>query len=58
MRNVIDPLVYDWLVKTGSRFNNAANSGDIELAIAVITKCKQEADSYLLALKEGLNGTK
>lgn len=58
MRNVIDPLVYDWLVKTGSRFNSAANSGDIELAIAVITKCKQEADSYLLALKEGLNGTK
>ena len=54
MRNVIDPLVYDWLVKTGSRFNSAANSGDVELAIAVINKCKQEADSYILALKEGL----
>ena len=53
MRRVIDPIVYDYMTKTGSNLFNAANSGDTELAIAVLTKLKNEVDSYINALKEG-----
>ena len=53
MRRVIDPIVYDYMTKTGSKLFNAANSGDTELAIAVLTKLKNEVDSYINALKEG-----
>lgn len=53
MRKVIDPLVYDFMSKSGADLFNAANSGDIDLAIAVLTKLKNEVDSYIQALKEG-----
>ena len=53
MRRVIDPIIYDYMVKTGSNLFNAANSGDVELAIAVLNKIKTEVDSYINALKEG-----
>ena len=53
MRRVIDPIVYDYMTKTGSNLFNAANSGDIELAVAVLTKIQNEVDSYINALKEG-----
>ena len=39
--------------KAGTNLFNAANSGDAELAIAVLTKLKNEVDSYINALKEG-----
>jgi hypothetical protein len=41
------------MTKTGSNLFNAANSGDIELALAVLTKIQMEVDSYINALKEG-----
>ena len=41
------------MTRTGSDLFNAANSGDIELAIAVLTKIGNEVDSYINALKEG-----
>lgn len=53
MRKVIDPIVYDYLVKSGAQLNNAANSGDTELAIAVMTTLVNEMPSYIKALKEG-----
>lgn len=53
MRKVIDPLIYDYMTKTGSNLFNAANSGDIELAVAVLTKIRTEVDSYINALQEG-----
>jgi hypothetical protein len=53
MRKVIDPLIYDYMTRTGSNLFNAASSGDVELALAVLTKIQTEVDSYINALKEG-----
>jgi hypothetical protein len=53
MHRVIDPLVYDFMTKAGTNLFNAANSGDVSLALAVLTKLKKEVDSYINALTEG-----
>jgi len=53
MRKAINPLVYDFMTKSGTNLFNAANSHDIDLAIAVLSKIKDEVDSYIQALKEG-----
>lgn len=53
MRKTIDPIIYDFMTKAGTNLFNAANSGDTELALAVLTKLKNEVNSYIQALKEG-----
>jgi len=53
MSKVIDPIVCDFLVKTSKNLFNASQSGDCELAEAVLVNLKSVIDSYIQALQEG-----
>ena len=59
MARVIDPLVHDFMIMTSKNLFNAAQSGDVDLAEAVMVKFKTQVDSYINALhSEGeTNGT-
>lgn len=50
MRKVIDPLVYDFLMKSSQNLFNAAQSGDVELAEATLVNLQSVIDSYIHAL--------
>lgn len=53
MNKVINPLVADFMVKTSTKLFNAANSGDIEYAKAVLVDFKNSVDIYIQSLQEG-----
>lgn len=53
MSRVIDPLIHDFMVNTAKKLFNAAQSGDPELAEAVLSSVSAVINSYILALKEG-----
>jgi hypothetical protein len=55
MRPVIEPTVYDFMVKTSKDIFNAAQSGDVELAIATLGRTQMLTEYYLQELKEGYN---
>lgn len=50
MRNVINPLVYDFMMKASQNLYNAAQSGDVDLAEATMVNLKATIDSYIHAL--------
>ena len=47
---VIPPLVYDYLVKSSKNLFNAAQSGDPELAEAVLVNFRATVDGYIHAI--------
>jgi hypothetical protein len=55
MRPVIDALVYDGMVKISKDIFNAAQSGDVELAIATLGRTQLLTAYYIEQLKEGYN---
>jgi hypothetical protein len=55
MRPVIEPPVYDGMVKISKDIFNAAQSGDVELAIATLGRTQLLTAYYLEQLKEGYN---
>lgn len=50
MTRVIDPLVYDFMVKSSKNLFNAAQDGDPILAEATLVNLKAVLDSYIHAL--------
>lgn len=50
MRKVIDPLVYDFMMKASQNLYNAAQSGDVDLAEATMVNLSSTIDSYIHAL--------
>ena len=52
MARVIDPRVCDFLVHSSKNLFNASQSGDPELAEAVLVNLKSVIDSYIEALVE------
>jgi len=55
---VIEPLVYDFMVKTSKDIFNAAQSGDVGLAAATLGRTNFLIPHYLQQLTEGKdNGT-
>lgn len=57
MSKVIDPLTYDFMMNASRKLFNAAQSGDPELAEATLRGIATTVDSYIIAIKEGWNGT-
>ena len=58
MSKVIEPLVYDFMVKTSKDIFNAAQSGDVGLAAATLGRTHFLIPHYLQQLTEGKdNGT-
>ena len=58
MSKVIEPLVYDFMVKTSKDIFNAAQSGDVGLAAATLGRAYLLIPDYLEKLIEGKdNGT-
>ena len=55
MRKVISPTTCDFLVATSQRLFNASQSGDPELAEAVLLRLKDQLDFYILDIREGNN---
>lgn len=53
MAKVIDPLVYDFMIKASKNMFNAAVSGDPELAEATMVNLRATLDSYIHAIHEG-----
>ena len=55
MRKVIDPRVYDYMMKASQNLYNAAQAGDVDLAEATLVNLKATVDSYIHALhSEGI----
>ncbi len=50
MRKVIDPLVYDFMMKASQNLYNAAQSGDVDLAEATLVNLNATIESYIHAL--------
>lgn len=50
MPKVIDPLVYDFMMKSSKNLFNAAQSGDVDLAEATLLNLQSVIDSYIHAL--------
>ena len=50
MRNVIDPLVYDFMMKASQNLYNAAQAGDVDLAEATLVNLNATIESYIHAL--------
>ena len=58
MSKVIEPLVYDFMVKTSKDIFNAAQSGDVGLAASTLGRTLLLIPHYLEQLTEGKdNGT-
>lgn len=55
MSEVIEPLVYDFMVKTSKDIFNAAQSGDVGLAAATLGRAYLLIPHYLEQLTEGKN---
>ena len=53
MRQILNPLVADYLSRSGTKLFNAAQSGDIEFAEAVLRELKTNIDQYIQLLHEG-----
>jgi hypothetical protein len=53
MRQILNPLVADYLTRSSTRLFNAAQSGDIEFAEAVLRELKTNIDQYIQLLHEG-----
>lgn len=52
-RNLLNPLVADFLTKTSQHMFNAAQSGDADYAEATMRKTRELLDLYIGALEEG-----
>ena len=53
MRKVLNPLVADYLTRSSTRLFNAAQSGDIEFAEAVMRELQTNIEQYIQLLHEG-----
>jgi hypothetical protein len=53
MRKILNPLVADYLSRSATRLFNAAQSGDVEFAEAVLRELKNNIDEYIQQLHEG-----
>jgi hypothetical protein len=56
MARVIDPLVYDFMVKSSKNLFNAAQDGDPLLAEATLVNLRTVLDSYIHALHSEREG--
>jgi hypothetical protein len=50
MKPVINPLVYDFMMKASQNLYNAAQSGDVDLAEATMVNVRSTIDSYIHAI--------
>jgi hypothetical protein len=50
MKKVIDPLVYDFMMKASQNLYNAAQAGDVDLAEATLVNLNATIESYIHAL--------
>lgn len=50
MPRVIDPTVYDFMMKASQNLFNAAQSGDVDFAEATLVNLQSVIDSYIHAL--------
>ena len=50
MRKVINPLVYDFMMKASQNLYNAAQAGDVDLAEATLVNLESTIGSYIHAL--------
>lgn len=58
MRRVIPTLVYDFMMKSSQRLYNAAQAGDVSLAVAVLKDIHETIGFYELVLVNGdIDGT-
>jgi hypothetical protein len=53
MRKILNPIVADYLSRSATRLFNAAQSGDIEFAEAVLRELKKDIDDYIQLIHEG-----
>ena len=53
MRPILNPVVADYLSRSATRLFNAAQSGDVEFAEAVLRELKNNIDEYIQQLHEG-----
>ena len=53
MRKILNPIVADHLSRSATKLFNAAQSGDIEFAEAVLRELKTDIDDYIQLLHEG-----
>jgi hypothetical protein len=53
MRKVISTTTCDFLVASSQKLFNASQSGDPELAEAVLLRLKEQIDFYIQDLREG-----
>lgn len=53
MRRVLNTVVADYMSKSATRLFNAAQSGDIEFAEAVLRDLKSDIDEYIKLIHEG-----
>lgn len=53
MRKVISAITCDFLVGSSQKLFNASQSGDPELAEAVLLRLKEQIDFYIQDLREG-----
>jgi hypothetical protein len=50
MKPVINPLVYDFMMKASQNLYNAAQAGDVDLAEATLVNLQSTIDSYIHAI--------
>ena len=53
MHKVISPITCDFLIASSQKLFNASQSGDPELAEAVLLRLKEQIDFYVENLREG-----
>ena len=53
MRKILNPIVADYLSRSATKLFNAAQSGDVEFAEAVLRELQTNIDQYLQLLHEG-----
>ena len=53
MRRILNPIVSDYLSRSATKLFNAAQSGDVEFAEAVLRELKINIDQYIQILHEG-----
>lgn len=53
INNALNPIIADFLTQTSKKMFNAAQSGDLDLAIATMRTARDNCDLFLSALAEG-----
>ena len=52
-KRVINPLIADYMVQASKNLFNAAQSGDPELAEAVMVNLRSSLETYIIIIREG-----